>query len=198
VFVFAGFLPINSWTWLLLWMYLLNRLSANGSERKRDEDGFEAGGCTHANGCALILFFAILQLALACVPGTASKPSYGYSLVQGRRPYMEDFIYSSLQYGDKKVRVHVDVVEYCRSARTCICTLVCPSRSSLDTERSVALPFCVQDSCFFGCFDGHCGKQAAIWAKEYLYGPCLSQGSRRQGRPSPFLLLDRLSFLGVS
>ena len=81
-------------------MYLLNRLSANGSERIRDEDGFEAG--------------------------TASKPSYGYSLVQGRRPYMEDLIYSNLQFGQDK------------------------------------------GACFFGCFDGHCGKRAAMWAKDNL------------------------------
>jgi hypothetical protein len=67
---------------------------------QRDEDGYEAGA--------------------------ASKPSYGYSLVQGRRPYMEDFIYSTLQYGQDK------------------------------------------GSCFFGCFDGHCGKRAAMWAKEHL------------------------------
>ena len=54
-------------------MYLLNRLTASGSERQRDEEGFEAG--------------------------LASKPSYGFSLVQGRRPYMEDLIYSSLEFG---------------------------------------------------------------------------------------------------
>ena len=54
-------------------MYLLNRLTASGSERQRDEEGFEGG--------------------------LAPKPSYGFSLVQGRRPYMEDLIYSSLEFG---------------------------------------------------------------------------------------------------
>ena len=83
-------------------MYLLNRLAASGSERQRDEDGYDS------------------------VAGVASKPTAGYSLVQGRRPYMEDVIYSSLQYGQDK------------------------------------------SACFFGCYDGHCGKRAAIWAKENL------------------------------
>ena len=72
VFVFTGFVQINSWTWLLLLMYLLNRLSANGSERKRDEDGFEAGECTHAGGCALNLFFCHLT---AC-PGMRSRDCF--------------------------------------------------------------------------------------------------------------------------
>ena len=76
------------------------RILTSDTHTQRVEDGYEAGA--------------------------ASKPSYGYSLVQGRRPYMEDFIYSTLQYGQDK------------------------------------------GSCFFGCFDGHCGKRAAMWAKEHL------------------------------
>ena len=89
--------------WFILGMYLLNRLSAPGGERKRDEDGFEAGD--------------------------AGQPSAGFSLVQGRRPYMEDFIFSSFKLG---------------------------GGGGGDS------------TCFFGCFDGHCGKRAAIWAKENL------------------------------
>ena len=105
-------------------MYLLNRLTASGSERQRDEEGFEGG--------------------------LASKPSYGFSLVQGRRPYMEDLIYSSLEFG----QVHPLYLLY--SYKT----------TNADTHCGAA----GQDkkACFFGCFDGHCGKRAAMWAKENL------------------------------
>jgi hypothetical protein len=52
--------------------------------------------------------------------------AYGFSMVQGRRPYMEDVVYASLNFGS-------------------------------DGSNS-----------FFGVFDGHSGKRAALWAKEHL------------------------------
>ncbi len=79
-------------------MFLLQRLA--GFERGRDEVGGEHGKGPKGIG-------------------------YGFSLVQGRRPYMEDVMYASLSFGE-------------------------PS------------------TCFFGMFDGHAGKKAALWAKEYL------------------------------
>jgi len=105
---------------------------------QRDEDGYEAGA--------------------------APKPTYGYSLVQGRRPYMEDFIYSTLQYGQDKVCV-------------CVCVCVCARVIYIRYIYIYILYICythahtrthTQGSCFFGCFDGHCGKRAAMWAKEHL------------------------------
>lgn len=82
-------------------MYLLSRWAGGGGyERGKDEDGFEMGG--------------------------GHKPNVGFSMVQGRRPYMEDFTFSKIDFGSSG------------------------------------------NSSFFGVFDGHSGKRAAMWAKEYL------------------------------
>ncbi len=81
-------------------MYLLQRL-AGGPERVKDEVGGESGK-------------------------GPNKPSYGYSMAQGRRPYMEDVLYASLNFGGDG------------------------------------------NSCFFGMFDGHSGKKAALWARDHL------------------------------
>ncbi len=81
-------------------MYLLQRL-AGGPERGKDEVGGESGK-------------------------GPNKPNYGFSMAQGRRPYMEDVLYASLNFGGDG------------------------------------------NSCFFGVFDGHSGKKAALWARDHL------------------------------
>lgn len=57
--------------------------------------------------------------------GAEGCPSYGYCMVQGRREYMEDYTFASVEMGPDG--------EHKRS--------------------------------FFGVFDGHSGKKAAIHAK---------------------------------
>eukprot|EP00293_Proteomonas_sulcata_P015724 CAMPEP_0184291568 /NCGR_PEP_ID=MMETSP1049-20130417/3553_1 /TAXON_ID=77928 /ORGANISM="Proteomonas sulcata, Strain CCMP704" /LENGTH=413 /DNA_ID=CAMNT_0026599053 /DNA_START=491 /DNA_END=1734 /DNA_ORIENTATION=- len=59
--------------WVLIGMYLLCRLAGGGYEFMKDQEGYE--------------------------PGVGSKPGYGFSMVQGRRPYMEDFLNCSLKFG---------------------------------------------------------------------------------------------------
>eukprot|EP00292_Cryptomonas_paramecium_P009031 CAMPEP_0113725206 /NCGR_PEP_ID=MMETSP0038_2-20120614/39589_1 /TAXON_ID=2898 /ORGANISM="Cryptomonas paramecium" /LENGTH=252 /DNA_ID=CAMNT_0000655359 /DNA_START=38 /DNA_END=793 /DNA_ORIENTATION=+ /assembly_acc=CAM_ASM_000170 len=81
-------------------MYLLQRLTG-GAERTKDEIGGEP-----ANGPNYV--------------------SFGFSMAQGRRPYMEDVVFASTNFlSDGK-------------------------------------------TCFFGVFDGHAGKRAALWARDNL------------------------------
>lgn len=86
--------------WIFVAMYLLQRL-AGLPDRGKDEVGGDVG--KGPNGLA-----------------------YGFSMVQGRRPYMEDVVYASLNFGSDG------------------------------------------NSSFYGVFDGHSGKRAALWAKEHL------------------------------
>ena len=61
--------------------------------------------CVRVRMCACACACACVCMRLCVLgfeAGKASKPSYGYSLVQGRRPYMEDLIYSSLEFGADK------------------------------------------------------------------------------------------------
>ena len=90
--------------WTLAAMYLLQKFSSGigGSfDRGKDEYGGE-------------------------VARNSTKAGYGFSMVQGRRPYMEDVLFASTCFGNDS------------------------------------------NTCFFGMFDGHSGKRAALWAKEHL------------------------------
>mmetsp|Transcript_43031 Transcript_43031/g.105204 ORF Transcript_43031/g.105204 Transcript_43031/m.105204 type:complete len:524 (-) Transcript_43031:107-1678(-) len=62
----AGIIKVEPWT--LVAMYLLSRMVGSFGGRQADEEGGE--------------------------PGVSGNPSYGYSMVQGRRDYMEDFTFA--------------------------------------------------------------------------------------------------------